>query len=57
MILSAVLMLRYLGQDTLADRIEKAIHRVYKEGRHLTRDVGGNATTEEFASAVIDAVG
>ncbi len=57
MILSAVLMLRYLGQDTLADRIEKAIHRVYNEARHLTRDVGGHASTEEFTSAVIEPLG
>lgn len=57
MMLSAILMLRYLGMDALADRISLAIHRVYEEGRYLTRDVGGNATTEEFTSAVIDALG
>ncbi len=43
MMLSAVLMLRHLGQDPVADRVEKAIHRVYQDGPHLTRDVGGSA--------------
>ncbi len=57
MILSAVLMLRHLGKDSIADRVQTAIHRVYQEARQLTRDVGGNATTEEFTSAVIDALG
>lgn len=56
MILSAVLMLRHLGQDATAFRVENAIHRVYQEGRKLTRDVGGSATTEEFTSAVIEAL-
>ncbi len=56
MMLSAILMLRHLGRDALADRVERAIQRVYQEGRHLTRDVGGKATTEEFTSAIIDAL-
>jgi isocitrate dehydrogenase (NAD+) len=56
LMLSAILMLRHLGQDAPAGRIEKAIHYVYLQGRRLTRDVGGTATTEEFTSAVIDAL-
>jgi isocitrate dehydrogenase (NAD+) len=56
MILSAILMLRHLGKNAVADRVERAIHRVYGEARYLTRDVGGKATTEEFTSAVIGAM-
>jgi isocitrate dehydrogenase (NAD+) len=56
MMLSAVLMLRYLSKNQVADRLENAIHRVYKEGRYLTRDVGGKSSTEEFTSAVIEAL-
>jgi len=56
LILSAILMLRHLGKNDVADRIERAIHRVYEEGRHLTRDVGGTAKTEEFTSAVVGAL-
>ncbi|MCL5670448.1 MAG: isocitrate dehydrogenase (NAD(+)) [Acidobacteria bacterium] len=56
MILSAILMLRHLEQHAAANRVEKAIQHVYLEGRHLTSDVGGKATTEEFTSAVIAAL-
>jgi isocitrate dehydrogenase (NAD+) len=56
MMLSAVQMLCYLGQVAAADRIEKAIHHVYEEGRNLTSDVGGRASTDEFTSAVIGAL-
>ena len=56
MMLSAILMLRHMNKTDVADRVEKAIRRVYDEGRHLTRDVGGSASTEEFTSAVIDAL-
>lgn len=56
MMLSAVMMLRHIGQEQVADRIEKAIYKTYKIGRHLTRDVGGNAKTEEFTDAVIGAL-
>jgi isocitrate dehydrogenase (NAD+) len=56
MMLSAVLMLRHLGQIAAANRAEKAIHQVYQEGQHITGDVGGKASTEEFTSAVISAL-
>jgi isocitrate dehydrogenase (NAD+) len=54
--LSAILMLRHLNKNDVADRVERAIRRVYDEGRHLTRDVGGGAGTEEFTDAVIGAL-
>ena len=56
LMLSAILMLRHLGQGDVASRIEKAIFSAYREGRRLTRDVGGAASTEEFTSAVIAAL-
>lgn len=56
MMLSSVQMLHYIGQTEAADRAEKAIHHVYQEGRNLTADVGGKASTEEFTKAVIDAL-
>ena len=34
-------------------RLQKAIHEVYAEGRHLTGDVGGKASTTEFTDAMI----
>jgi len=56
LMLSAVLMLRHLGQEEAADRIDRALHKVYQEARHLTKDVGGKSTTAEFTQAVIGAL-
>ncbi len=50
---SARLMLAHVGERDAAIRLQKAIEAVYREGTHLTRDVGGTAGTEEFTSAVI----
>jgi isocitrate dehydrogenase (NAD+) len=52
---SGVLMLAHLGEREAAARIENAIRQVYAEGRHLTGDVGGQASTGEFTDAVIRA--
>jgi isocitrate dehydrogenase (NAD+) len=50
---SARLMLAHLGERDAASRLQKAIEGVYREGSHLTRDVGGTAGTDEFTNAVI----
>jgi isocitrate dehydrogenase (NAD+) len=50
---SAVLMLAHLGERDASVRLHNAIYRAYAEGRHLTGDVGGNASTGEFTDAVI----
>ncbi len=55
-LMSGIMMLEHLGELQAARRIEGALHRVYREGKHLTRDVGGKATTQEFTSAVIAAL-
>jgi isocitrate/isopropylmalate dehydrogenase len=51
-LLSGALLLEYLGFGPAARRLERAIERVYAEGKTLTRDQGGNATTREFCRAV-----
>ena len=53
---SAVLMLAHLGEREAAARLEGAIRQVYAEGRHLTGDVGGKASTAEFTDAVVRGV-
>jgi isocitrate dehydrogenase (NAD+) len=53
LLMSAILMLVYIGEPHAAHRIECALHKVYLEGKSLTRDVGGTATTKEFTEAVI----
>lgn len=54
---SAALMLAHLGERDAASKLERALHAVYAAGKHLTRDVGGKASTEEFTDAVIDRMG
>jgi isocitrate dehydrogenase (NAD+) len=56
LLMSSALMLDHLGERTAAERIQNALESVYGEGKHTTRDVGGKAGTEEFASAVIAAL-
>jgi isocitrate dehydrogenase (NAD+) len=53
LILSAVLMLRYLGEKAAADRVEAAVHQVYAAGQVRTGDLGGRATTGQFVEAVL----
>ena len=53
LLLSACLMLHHLGEDSCAQRVENALMRVLQEGKTLTFDLGGTATTDEFARAVI----
>ncbi len=57
MILSAVMMLRYLGEQEAADRIHQALKEVIKEGKNVTYDLGGQATTMEMAEAIITKMG
>ena len=51
-LLSAGMMLRYLGFEDRAGQLEEAIAAVYARGLHLTPDQGGQGTTTEFVSAV-----
>jgi tartrate dehydrogenase/decarboxylase/D-malate dehydrogenase len=53
---SAVLMLEHLGEHAAAARLMRAIETVTGEGRALTRDLGGQATTRETTRAVIAAM-
>ena len=56
LVMSAILMLHHLGERSAADRIQTALVKVYKEGKHLTKDVGGHAGTLEFTDALIAAL-
>jgi isocitrate/isopropylmalate dehydrogenase len=51
-ILSATMMLEYLGFDEAARRLQAAVERVYAEGTTLTPDQGGSATTTRFCDAI-----
>lgn len=53
MVLSAVMMLRHLGRADLAEKIESSVMRVCSDGKCLTIDLGGKASTEEYQVEVI----
>ena len=53
MLLSAVLMFQHLGEQEKASLIASAVERVYADGRTLTSDLGGSASTQQFTDAVI----
>jgi isocitrate dehydrogenase (NAD+) len=51
LLLSAVLMLRHIGEGDLADRIMASLGRTLSAGTR-TRDLGGSASTTEFTDAI-----
>jgi isocitrate dehydrogenase (NAD+) len=52
-IMSGVMMLNHIHEEPLAEKIKHAYDAVLAEGKHLTQDLGGSATTDSFADAVI----
>src|SRR5216683_4303935 len=56
LLLSAVLMLRHLDEDAAADRIMTALRGVLVAGKTRTRDLGGVASTLQFADAICRAI-
>ncbi len=57
LMLAAAMLCERIGQPEAGRRVRDAVERVLWEGRALTRDLGGYATTESFADAVVQAVG
>jgi isocitrate dehydrogenase (NAD+) len=53
LMLSGVLLLRHIGEQAAAERVEAAIRAVIAEGRTVTYDLGGSAGTSEFADAIV----
>jgi isocitrate dehydrogenase (NAD+) len=60
MMLSGMLMLKHIGEEKAADRLERAIAAVIKEGKNVTydlksrRDDPSAAGTSQVADAVIE---
>ncbi|MDA0327653.1 MAG: isocitrate/isopropylmalate family dehydrogenase [Gemmatimonadetes bacterium] len=57
LLLSACLMLDHLGQPDTATTIRGALETVVLEGKARTVDMGGKATTKEFTTALVRALG
>jgi isocitrate/isopropylmalate dehydrogenase len=56
-LLSAAMLLEYLGQEPAAARLERAVERVYLAGSTLTPDQGGSASTTAFCEAIAKELG
>lgn len=52
-IFSGINLLYYVGEKEAAQKIQQAIHLVLKEGSVKTGDIGGKASTTEFADYII----
>jgi isocitrate dehydrogenase (NAD+) len=57
LMLSGVLLLRHIGEQAAAERVEAAVRGVIAEGRSTTYDLGGSAGTSEFADAIVARLG
>ena len=52
-VLAACMMLDHLGQQERARRIRSALETTVREGKTVTHDLGGTATTDQFTDAII----
>lgn len=52
--LSGALLLKYLGKNKEANRIDRAIASVLSKGDELTKDMGGKTTTTQMRDAIIN---
>jgi len=53
-LLSAAMMLDKMDLGKNGDQIRNAIFKTFQEGKHVTRDIGGKASTTEYVKAVLD---
>ncbi|MDD3237108.1 MAG: isocitrate/isopropylmalate dehydrogenase family protein [Candidatus Gastranaerophilales bacterium] len=53
LLLSAIEMLKYIGENNTAEKIDTALRATIKEAKYLTKDLKGSASTEEFTEEII----
>ncbi len=53
MLLSGLMLLEHIGETAIAGRIRAAVERVIAEGKTVTPDIGGTASTVEMTEAII----
>jgi isocitrate dehydrogenase (NAD+) len=54
LLLAACMMLEHVGEISKAALVRNAFETTVREGKVLTRDLGGTASTDDFTHAVID---
>jgi isocitrate dehydrogenase (NAD+) len=47
------MLLEHLGDGDRSRRVRSALEGVIREGKTVTRDLGGSASTDEFTDAII----
>jgi isocitrate dehydrogenase (NAD+) len=52
-VLAACMLLDHIGDTARANRIRSALETTIREGKTVTRDLGGSASTDEFTDAII----
>ncbi|MEZ4236371.1 MAG: isocitrate/isopropylmalate dehydrogenase family protein [Myxococcota bacterium] len=55
-LLSGVMLVEWMGQRAVGQRVRAAVDRVLAEGRVRTGDLGGSANTEQFTDAIVAAM-
>ncbi len=53
LLICAINMLKHINENETAEKIEHALYKVIEEGKVLTSDLGGNATTTEYTQEII----
>ncbi len=53
LVLAACMMLDHMGDSGRATRIRSALEATIRDGRTVTRDLGGTASTDHFTDAII----
>ena len=53
LLMSAIEMVRYLGEFNIAQKLQNALFKTLQEGKVLTFDLGGSAKTTEFRDEII----
>jgi isocitrate dehydrogenase (NAD+) len=53
LVLAGCMLLEHIGDTERAQRIRTAFESTIREGKTVTRDLGGTATTDQFTDAVI----
>lgn len=56
LMLSAVLLLKHIGERKAADLLESSIYDVLGAGQVRTRDLGGTASTGDYTQAIIQTI-
>lgn len=53
-ILSGAMMLKHIGENSAAIKIEKALTNIFKDDNNRTMDLGGNLGTEQFTQSILE---